>query len=145
MNLAICPNDLQIRPNESFICSNDSFIRSNDLLIRPNDSFICSNDSFICSNDLLIRPNEEIFFYLASLRRRNLQIRVSNLLFYYRRSQSPFFDFQKSLKLHMTKSVLKQLYILQFRFTCRSKSLNLTENFKDLFKLRKKKCEKKIL
>ena len=44
MNLANCPNDLQIRPTESFI--------------RPTESFICSNDSFIRSNDLLIRPNE---------------------------------------------------------------------------------------
>ena len=55
-------NDLLIRPNESFICSNDSCIRSNDLLIRPNESYNCLNDSFICSYDLQIRANEEIFF-----------------------------------------------------------------------------------
>ena len=65
-----------IRPNESFICSDDTlicshdliirpngfFICSNDLLVRPNESCICLNDELICSNDLLIRPNEEIFF-----------------------------------------------------------------------------------
>ena len=44
MKIAICPtNDLLIRPNESFICSNDSFFRSNDLVIRPNGSSIVIN------------------------------------------------------------------------------------------------------
>ena len=73
-------NDLLLRPNNFFICSNDQLIRSKDLLLRPNESFICSNDSFIWSNDLLIRLNEspicsnDNFYYMASLRHRNFAI-----------------------------------------------------------------------
>ena len=45
-----------IRPNLSFIFSNNILIRS--------------NESLISSNDKRIRSNEDIFFYLASLHRR---------------------------------------------------------------------------